>query len=673
MMKFSIHMLIWMTALAAQEKSNIKLVEKPWLLKQNHKVITYDDENNLILNVDVQPILDEFDNIMGIIKITLEEISSNMRMEDINILVESEGVKLSNDDLEKFLNTTMGSIHRHLTTILVGVEEDRERFLSFISINFEKNRNEIDQAKLHEEIVRITRVRKKALQQELVKMMHMHSNMSGEGVSKLTKERSERSVRVGKLMSSNLAYLMGKVTNQIGISGIENGWEVNTYEGTAEQTNILNSYEFESHLAHSINITNKYLRKTAKISRDLILAMYALAKKEVEVQIQEEDQNIINRYTINLIAIQGALFELTDLIDEMMATSQQNQLSVSLFGDQEMVSYLEDLKNQTSYESIVKEDNLFLLYKIFPIQVTMKDMVIQYKLSIPLVKKGRDVRSFEKIKIMNNYFFNEGEWVQMVSEFESVIAYQNESGHYYKMSNCVVSDQVTLCKPMIYEYSLCLNELLNKNELNKDCRLRRVGKKQFMYEVQAGEYMIGFERPSKIEIRCYFEEKEEHWRIHTRWEQQTFEVESNPYILTLPGNCKAEFNKNIIHTKFETERVISKRWEHIEVLDIGNVSIASDFVINLDIINQTKGIWDNLNHIFYKFKPDGTKRKILIKSIIYEYLTIVQTVFLVGILILILVGIMRKCGNQAKEKLITVRPINEVKLEFGNEDKEEEV
>ena len=641
-------------------------LREPWVLTRDVRLITYDDTNTLNLQLDLAPLLRDFNNLIRLVNTTMLEIADNVKIDGQRITIpDNNKLKLNDDKLRQFLDTSLGKIHMHFMSLLETIQNNKKKFLSFLSINFEKNKDSLEQVELFnsDEHFMVTATQE-ILQTELINMLQTQTN-----VSQHILVRESRSVSPfnEEVKASDLAYYLGRINNQLGVSG-EN-WDIINNNKEAVEINIKNMFRFESHIAHQINITNKFLRKSAKINKNIISAIYSLAQKELVIQIETEEQSIINQYLINLLAVQNAMESLEDLLTELMSTSQLNQLSVSLFSDVEMRRYLSELSNQTDYESLISEDELYLIYKILPMEITMKGLVINYRIIIPVKEKQEHKENFEILRVMDHYFYHNNEWVTFVDTFEHPLGYNRESGEFYKMNNCVKSTQVILCKPLVYERSQCLNHLLMQEESQEDCKVQRSLAKNFVTEIQKEKYIVGFEQETVVESKCYFEVKSNQ-RIKTRWDAQSFTAEAKPYVLDLPNNCQSSFNGYLIKTKFENQFVIAEEWQTVNISAELNLNVTIGNWLNVDVLEESQRLQVDWIELMKEFAPNQTKFHFNESEVIYKYVSVFQTVVFTLIFLTIAIFICKpwKRRRQPESKIQT--RINQLDVKFQPETEE---
>ena len=568
---------------------------------KNSTIIMGTDMHILELHLDLEQIVENLKLLETEVNQALIQLSKNIGVEEVKVIFKvNMAVKLEGKGLQNILTENLKRIQLRLSSFLVKIINIKNSFIDFLEINLDQgkigilreNEPDIDwNEDLNIEMLKL------GFSELLVAATRNKSN------DFLT--RSARAIAEYTADSSVVSKMLGMADLDLGKVYLANsGYSDGAFSNPNENMRINQKrmYQFENHLLYSLNITQSYLQKSARLQRKLIFLTADLARLEGDLQSENAKIELEISYLLNLIHLQYVSFQLEDNLELLKKAITSKQLSGYFMSVPQLKNYLSQLITQTEFELPFGIDKMaHIIYNYIPIEIETQSKKIVYRIKIPLKDPlAESTNNFEHWAIKNVPFILNNSWVNIELPFNEDYIIDTYSGLGIPLEKCNGHSMIYYCHPNMLEPLNCIKGIFGEANSIKFCNLKETIKRNFVKEISERHFVVGSVKPLNLAISCASEE------IRRKVKVQSFQTETKLvnlplFELRVPENCEVNFSLAFIPRKKNTYDQIRKTWERFN-LDFSNFT-GIVFSLN-NTSDQVIRKFDNLKIEFHEMMKE---------------------------------------------------------------------
>ena len=568
---------------------------------KNSTIIMGTDMHILELHLDLEQIVENLKLLETEVNQALIQLSKNIGIEEVKVIFKvNMAVKLEGKGLQNILTENLKRIQLRLSSFLVKIINIKNSFIDFLDINLDQGKIGIlreNEPDIHWNEDLNIEMLKLGFSELLVAATR---NKSGDFLTRSTRAIAEYTAD-GSVISKMLGTAdlnLGKV--YLANSGYSDGAFSNPNENM--RINQKRMYQFENHLLYSLNITQAYLQKSARLQRKLIFLTADLARLEGGLQSENAEIELEISYLLNLIHLQYVSFQLEDNLELLKKAITSKQLSGYFMSVPQLKNYLTQLITQTEFELPFGIDKMaHIIYNYIPIEIEAQSKKIVYKIKIPLQDPlAESTSNFEHWAIKNVPFILNNSWVNIELPFKEDYIIDTYLGLGIPLEKCNGHSMIYYCHPNMLEPLNCIKGIFGEIHSLKFCNLKETMKRNFVKGISERHFVVGSVKPLNLAVSCTSEEIRRKVKVQS-FQSETKLVNLSLFELRVPENCEVNFSLAFIPRKRNTYDQIRKTWERFD-LDFSNFT---GIVSSLDnTSDQVMRKFDNLKIEFHEMMKE---------------------------------------------------------------------
>ena len=550
------------------------------------------DTHTLYLQMDLKSIDQSLKDIQVIVETGLNHLHQIYQTDGadpkVKMTREMDGqdtVKFGENSKEEGLfTTTLGKVHIQMATTLVDLKSMQKSFHNYLVMMFPGRISTFldqDQENMEFPIGHI-------LAKEISKM---HDSQLGELANRNISVRMRRQAIEEHM--ERLPHKAGWVAANIGMKYVDGLWALTDNEKWSisqgqkvKQDSILDLFKFTNIVAHTVNLTTKYLKETHRINAKLISAVFKTADLVVETRDDMEKDKVVNGYLASLIRTHYALVDLKEHIDKIKkAISVDNfRLSSYILEPRDLKEYIGKLKEIPGYTPVIDTDkHLHVYYTMLTVEKSLLEGVLTYKLDIP-IKLGEEVeQTWIKLKLFNFPFHIQDKIVTLKDNFPKNIIYNVNDHSFFDTTACKDYLGTMICKPKVYERSKCLERIVEGEGWEQECTFEEFREPSFFGNVWADKFLYLPKQEGTLKCACSMETFTNN-RMKVIWKDMTFDLPREVSLIEIPVNCTCDVQKYYIPRRGQVISGENVTWNWVDTYNIS----TEDFDIRMKKPNDSQ-------------------------------------------------------------------------------------
>ena len=535
----------------------------------NNTIVMGSDLHILELRLDVSEILKNLEEIEKEIEQALSQLSKNMASGEIKVRFKADNsVQLMGEKIRELMSNNLYRIKLRMSIFLVKIKHIKRNFVEFLHVKLN-----------HEKIEILKEMMPEKNWQETFK-----ENMIDLGISELLIEytrntshdllpRSKREIAEYPINTEKISSLLGEADLKLGKVHVADPTFASSLFSNPNENmriNINRMYNFDNQLLNSLNITQSYLQRSARLQRKLISLTADLARLELQLENEQVEIEITISYILNLINLQDISIQLERNLDDLKKAISNQYLTEYFLGVTDLREYLNQFTKQTGFLLPTETDKMVhLIYNYIPVEVTSEEKQIIYRIKIPIKDPFKsEIQEFVQISIKGLPFIRGKYWVNLdLTDGEDYILEVNsETG--IPLDMCSGRDQIWYCDPDYFKPLPCAAQIFNYANITGKCKIKEDIKQNFFKSLGNRHFALGLTQPTELKITCTELESRRKVEVQKIHSEDKY-LEASIYEMEISNNCELNFSLAYVPKRENIYEIKTKHWERI-TLDFDN-------------------------------------------------------------------------------------------------------